>query len=116
LIQQIKQKLQNFQGLKAGTMDFVPSLKSLIDDLAEHFNKEEMADLPALDSALSSEDSKSLATSFSRVKAFLRSRSHPAAPIKPPFGTIVSFMAAPLDHLGDLFRRFPDKRVESSTK
>jgi hypothetical protein len=52
-------------------MDFVPSLKSLIDDLAEHFNKEEMVDLPAPDSALSSEDSKSLATSFSHIKAFL---------------------------------------------
>jgi hypothetical protein len=114
--QQIKQKLQIFQGLKAGTMDFVPSSESLINDLAEHLNGKEMADLPALDSALSSEDSKSLATTFRRTKAFLPSRCHPTAPINPPFGTIASFMAAPLDQLGDLLRRFPDERVEPSTK
>lgn len=114
--QQIKQKLQNFQGLKAGTMDFVPSLESLVNDLAEHLNEEEMVDLPALDSALSSEESKSLAASFCRIRAFLPSRCHPAALFKPPLGTIASFIAAPFDHLGDLLRRFPDERVEPSTR
>ncbi|PVH68107.1 hypothetical protein DL98DRAFT_507114 [Cadophora sp. DSE1049] len=114
--QAIKQKLQIFQGLKAGTMDFVPSLESLVNDLAEHLNEEEMVDLPALDGALSSEESKSLATSFCRIKAFLPSRSHPPAPIKPPLGTIASFIAAPFDHLGDLLRRFPDERVEPSAR
>jgi hypothetical protein len=51
--------------LKAGTIDFVPLLESLINDLAEHFNEDEMVDHPALDGALCTEDSKSLAKSFS---------------------------------------------------
>jgi hypothetical protein len=91
-------------------------LESLINDLAEHLNEEEMADLPALDSSLNNEDSKSLAAYFCRIKSFLPSRCHPTAPINPPFGTIASFIAAPFDQLGDLLRRYPDERVEPSTK
>jgi hypothetical protein len=75
-----------------------------------------MVDLPALDDALSSEDSKRLAESFSRIKVFAPSRCHPMAPNKPPFDAVAGLIAAPLDYLGDLLRRFPDGTAEISTK
>lgn len=82
-----------------------------MDDLAEHIKEEEEGDLPALDQVLSNEDSEKLAKSFGRTKAFVPSRSHPKAPNKPPFETVVGLMAAPIDHLGDLLRKFPDETV-----
>jgi hypothetical protein len=97
--------------LKAGTPDFIPTLKSLMDDLAQHIKEEETGDLPALESALSNEEGEKLAKSFGRTKAFVPSRSHPMAPNKPPFETVAGLLAAPLDHLGDLLRKFPDETV-----
>jgi hypothetical protein len=82
-----------------------------MEPLAEHIKEEETADFPALDGVLSSEDSEKLAKSFGRTKAFVPSRSHPNAPNKPPFETVAGLMAAPLDHLGDLLRKFPDETV-----
>lgn len=37
-------------------------------------------------------------------------RSHPSAPDKPPFETVVGLMAAPIDKLRDLFTAFPDEK------
>lgn len=56
----MKEKLNNFQSLEAGTAEFMPALKSLMDELAQCINEEEMVDLPALDKALSSEQSNNL--------------------------------------------------------
>jgi len=109
--QNVKEKLKAFQNLKAGTPAFIPALKSLMDDLAQHINEEEMEDLPALDKAISSEDGQSMAKSFGRTKAFVPTRSHPMSPNKPPFETVAGLMAAPIDHLGDLLRKFPDETV-----
>ena len=39
---------------------------------------------------------------------FVPSRSHPSAPSKPPFETAVGLLTAPIDHLADLFRSWPD--------
>jgi len=75
-------------------------------DLAQHIKEEENDDLPALESAIQTDESESLAKSFGRTKAFVPSRSHPSAPNKPPFETAIGLMAAPIDHLGDLFRSF----------
>jgi hypothetical protein len=80
-----------------------------MEDLAKHIKEEEEHDLPALDTTLSAEDSESMAKSFSRTKAFVPSRSHPSAPSKPPFETAAGLLAAPIDHLADLFRKFPDE-------
>jgi len=46
------EKLRAFKSIEVDTADFVPSLDSLIQDLAQHFNEVEMADLPALDSVI----------------------------------------------------------------
>lgn len=80
-----------------------------MDDLAQHFNEEEMADLPALENALRIEDSRILAKSFDNRKMLVPSRSHPMAPNKPPFNVIAGFMATPFDYLGDLVRKFPEE-------
>jgi hypothetical protein len=82
-----------------------------MNDLNEHISGEESSDLPALEAAMQTSDSEAMAKSFGRIKAFVPSRSHPSAPDKPPFETVVGLMTAPMDHLADLFRKFPDKTV-----
>jgi len=112
----VKEKLKVFQNLKAGTADFIPTLKSLMDDLAQHIKEEEMEDLAALDEVISTEESERMAKSFRRTKAFVPSHSHPMAPNKPPFETVAGLMAAPIDRLGDMLRKFPDETDESHSK
>ncbi|KFY09977.1 hypothetical protein V491_07862 [Pseudogymnoascus sp. VKM F-3775] len=102
--QDMKEKLKNFQSLEAGTAEFMPALKSLMDDLAQCINKEEMVDLPALDKALSSEQSNNLERSFHHIKSLAPSRSHPFALNTPLLGTVALMLAAPFDQLGDMFR------------
>lgn len=83
-------------------------LFQLMENLSEHIKEEENDDLPKLEAALSEEDSESYAKSFGRTKMFVPSRSHPSAPDKPPYETAVGLLAAPIDHLADLFRKWPD--------
>jgi hypothetical protein len=80
-----------------------------MDDLSQHIKEEEHDDLPALQSSISEADSEKMAKSFGRTKAFVPSRSHPSAPSKLPFETVVGLMTAPIDHLGDMLRKFPDE-------
>jgi hypothetical protein len=82
-----------------------------MEDLRQHIKEEEEHDLPKLESALSQEESQSLSKSFARTKAFVPSRSHPSAPNKPPFETAIGLLTAPIDHIGDLFRKFPDNTI-----
>lgn len=76
-------------------------------DLDEHIEEEEKDDLPYLELALDASDSRSMANSFERTKAFVPTRSHPWAPNRPPFETVAGLLAAPIDRLADLFRSFP---------
>ncbi|KFY38806.1 hypothetical protein V494_04200 [Pseudogymnoascus sp. VKM F-4513 (FW-928)] len=94
---QMKEKLNNFQSLEAGTVEFMLALKSLIEDLAHYINEEEMVDLPALDKALSSKHSNNLERAFHRTKS-----------------TVAWMLAAPFDQLSDLFRKFPDETFKIS--
>ena len=82
-----------------------------MDDLSQHIKEEEQDDLPALDKVTREEDAQNLAKMFNRTKAFVPSRSHPHAPSRPPFETVVGLMTAPIDHLGDMLRKFPDETV-----
>ncbi|KFY96246.1 hypothetical protein V498_02785 [Pseudogymnoascus sp. VKM F-4517 (FW-2822)] len=109
--QTVKEELKKFQNLEAGHVEFLPTIKALMTDLSQHIKEEEEEDLPTLDRELSADDSASMARSFGRTKAFVPSRSHPSAPNKPPFETVVGLMAAPIDHLADLFRKFPDDTI-----
>ncbi|KFY31911.1 hypothetical protein V493_00689 [Pseudogymnoascus sp. VKM F-4281 (FW-2241)] len=112
--QTVKEELKKFQNLKAESPEFLLTIKALMSNLSNHIKEEEEHDLPALDSKLSAEDSESMAKSFGRTKAFVPSRSHPSAPDKPPFETAVGLLAAPIDHLADLFRKFPDETAKAS--
>jgi len=94
--------------MKAGEPDFKPTLKSLWDDLRQHIKEEEQDDLPALEKAIAASASDSLANSFERTKMFVPTRSHPSAPDRPPFETAMGLLAAPMDRLMDMFRKFPD--------
>jgi len=107
--QVVKEALNKFQGMKPQDPNFIPTLDALMKDLNQHIEEEEKDDLPALESAIQNNESLSIAKSFGRTKAFVPSRSHPHAPSKPPFETVVGLMTAPIDHLGDMFRKFPDE-------
>ncbi|KAF7959339.1 hypothetical protein EAE96_000959 [Botrytis aclada] len=109
--QDVKEALYKLQKLKPSDEDLIPTLDALMKNLNEHIEGEESNDLPALESALNKNESQAIAESFGRTKAFVPSRSHPSAPSKPPFETVVGLLTAPIDHLGDLFRKFPDKTI-----
>jgi len=105
----VKELLYKFQGLKPDDADFEPTIKTLMSNLGQHIKEEEQDDLPALEKALTDDESESIAKSFSRTKMFVPTRSHPNAPDKPPFETVVGLMAAPIDRLKDMFSKFPKK-------
>ena len=105
--------LKQFQGMKAEDDKFIPTLKAIWSSLEHYIKEEEEHDLPALEQALQAagQESEQMAESFGRTKAFVPSRSHPSVGEHPPFETVMGLLTAPIDHLGDLFRNFPDKTV-----
>ncbi|KAF5646133.1 HHE domain protein [Fusarium sp. NRRL 52700] len=108
---QVKERLKVFQSLKSTDPGYVPEIKHIWNLLDKHIEEEENRDLPALEKALAAhaEDLDSLAASFERTKSFVPTRSHPSAGESPPFETVMGLMAAPIDRLADMFRKFPDK-------
>ncbi|KIR67354.1 HHE domain-containing protein [Cryptococcus bacillisporus CA1873] len=103
----VKEMLYKFQQLSPSDNQFEPTIKRLMSDLAEHIKEEETEDLVKLEQAVPTAESRSLAASFKRTKMFVPTRSHPSAPDKPPFETVAGLLAAPIDKLGDIFRKFP---------
>lgn len=79
-----------------------------MEDLSEHIKEEETDDLPKLEQALSQKNSQSYSKCFGRTKMFLPSRSHPRVHREHPFETVAELLTAPIDHLADLFRKWPD--------
>jgi len=109
--QVVKEELIHLQGINANDSNLIKSIKSIMDTLEQHIEEEETNDLPKLEKAMAEDENESLAKSFVRTKAFVPSRSHPNAPNKPPFETAIGLLTAPIDHIGDLFRKFPDEIV-----
>jgi iron-sulfur cluster repair protein YtfE (RIC family) len=109
---EVKEHLKVFQNLSSDDPDYVPKLKKIWSLLETHIDEEEKRDLPALEQALKShaQESETLASQFSKTKQFVPTRSHPSAGEHPPFETVMGLMAAPIDKLADMFRKFPDKR------
>ncbi|KAI9237757.1 MAG: HHE domain protein [Podila humilis] len=107
--QKVKEQLYIFQNLKASDPKFKPTIKALWTDLSEHIKEEEEHDLKLLEKALEEADSEELLQSFNRAKMFAPTRSHPSAPDKPPFENVAGLLAAPIDHLRDLFNKFPNQ-------
>jgi hypothetical protein len=65
-------------------------------------------DLPSLEKAIDSTNSESKAKSFARTKISVPTQSHPNAPAKPLFETVAGMLAAPIDYLNDIFKKFPE--------
>ncbi|KAF2679180.1 HHE domain-containing protein [Lentithecium fluviatile CBS 122367] len=109
----VKEFLKKFQNMSPKDLNYVPELNSLMSVLKEHIAEEEKDDLPALEMALSHGEnqgvSEKMATTFGRTKAFVPSRSHPSAGENPPFETVMGLLTAPIDHVADIFRKFPNK-------
>lgn len=103
----VKRDLNKFQNLNPESTDFLSTLNLLWKDLSAHIAEEEEHDLPLLESTLSADDSAAMVTDFKRTKMFIPTRSHPHAPDKPPFETAVGLLTAPIDHVRDMFRKFP---------
>ena len=106
----MKEELKTFQKMNPSDAQFLPTIQALMNDLSRHIEEEETSDLVKLEDALDEEDSQSLAKSFGRTKMFVPSRSHPSAPDKPPLETAVGLLTAPIDHLADLLRKWPDTK------
>lgn len=112
----LKVLLKEFQNLNAADDAFIPKLEEIWTELTHHIEDEESKDLPDLERALDSRpirgssdgSSEALARKFERTKAFVPSRSHPAAGENPYFESAVGMLAAPIDRIADLFRKFPD--------
>jgi len=105
----VKDKLYTFQKLYAADPEFMPTIDSLWQSLAQHIAEEERDDLPSLEKAIDESESSNLATSFARTKHFVPTQSHPSAPNRPPYETAAGLLATPIDKLMDLFKRFPDE-------
>ncbi|CAN9423671.1 unnamed protein product [Alternaria sp. RS040] len=112
---EVKILLKEFQNMDPASSTYIPKLKEIWSLLERHIAEEEKDDLPALEQALSSEknrgNSQSLAKNFARTKAFVPSRSHPSAGENPYFEGPMGMLAAPIDHIADIFRKFPDGTI-----
>lgn len=109
----VKELLKEFQNMKPKEPEYIPKIKEIWTMLIEHIKEEEEHDLPALEAALRTSvgDSEKMAKSFGRTKAFVPSRSHPSAGENPPFETVMGLLTAPIDHITDIFRKFPNKTI-----
>lgn len=87
--------------------EFNPTLAALWKHLKQHMEQEEQKDMVAIENSLSPLESEHLARTFERTKMLTPTHSHPGAPDRPPFDTAAGLMAAPLDRIRDLFRKFP---------
>jgi len=109
----VKELLKQFQNMKPRQDEYVPKLKELWGVLSAHIEEEENSDLPALESALKAAtgESENMAKKFGRTKAFVPSRSHPSAGENPYFESAMGMLAAPIDHIADIFRKFPEEKT-----
>ncbi|KAK6837851.1 hypothetical protein PG987_006132 [Apiospora arundinis] len=107
----VKELLKEYQNLRADDHNHVNKIKELWQALSQHIKEEEEKDLPELEQAiLNAEgegDSEKLAKTFQRTKYFVPTRSHPSAGENPAFESVMGLMAAPMDKLADIFRKFP---------
>ncbi|GAB1315974.1 HHE domain-containing protein [Madurella fahalii] len=106
----VKELLKEFQNMKPQQAEYVPKLKELWTVLSAHIEEEEKNDMPALETALqqAAGQSESMAKKFGLTKAFVPSRSHPSAGENPYFESAMGMLAAPIDHIADIFRKFPE--------
>ncbi|CAG7969654.1 unnamed protein product [Penicillium salamii] len=104
----IKEMLDVFQDLNCSDARFLPTITVLMDGLTQHM-REETVELVNLESYLALEESEQLAESLRSTKIFVPSQSHPEIR-QPPYETAAGLLTAPLDHLQDLFKKWPEDK------
>ncbi|KAF2196342.1 HHE domain protein [Delitschia confertaspora ATCC 74209] len=104
---EVKVSLAKVQDMDVTSADFDPELDKLMKSLENHIKEEEEHDLPALEEKLSIEASDDLSGKFERTKMFVPTKSHPTAPDKPPYETVVGMLTTPIDLMRDMFKKFP---------
>jgi len=107
--QTVNELLHKIVKLKVSDHEFDPTLDQLMTNLSQHIKEEEKDDLPALENAMGAADSANLEKNFRRTKMFVPTEPHPSVSRKPPFETVAGILAAPIDHIKDLFKKFPEE-------
>ncbi|CAG7946533.1 unnamed protein product [Penicillium nalgiovense] len=105
----LKEQLYVFQDLNSSDPRFIPTITMMMEGLARHMQDEETNDLVILEESLTSDESEKLAESLGRTKMFVPSRSHSYDLGNPHYETVADLLTAPLDHLRDLFRKWPEE-------
>ncbi|KAI0795074.1 hypothetical protein C8Q75DRAFT_712265 [Abortiporus biennis] len=103
----VKEDLHKLEYLTPGSEQYDKLVTNMMSSLHHHNDDEEIKDLPLLESVIGEEASRQAAAGFKTTKKFVPTRTHPDAPNKPPYETLVGFMAAPIDKLKDVFAAFP---------
>ncbi|KAF5354246.1 hypothetical protein D9756_006998 [Leucocoprinus leucothites] len=114
--QYVKERLYELEGLTPGTEEHALKMQDIVDHLKPHNESEENEDLPLLEAAIGSDESKRAAQSFKNTKKFVPTRAHPGAPNQPPYETLAGFLQAPIDKLKDYFSTFPSAEEKQEAK
>ncbi|CAG8254398.1 unnamed protein product [Penicillium nalgiovense] len=105
----LKEQLYVFQDLNSSDPRFIPTITMMMEGLARHMQDEETNYLVILEESLTFDESEKLAESLGRTKMFVPSRSHSYDLGNPHYETVADLLTAPLDHLRDLFRKWPEE-------
>lgn len=136
--QTAKEDLALLETLVPGTGEYDETIERVMRHLREHNDSEEREDLPLLEPEIGEEGSREAAETFRRTKKFVptrwvafvlaiwkggivdvdsaRCRTHPWAPNKPPYETLVGFLTMPIDKLKDHFAKFPTAEMKEEAK
>jgi hypothetical protein len=96
-----EETMKQLEGMSAGNVDFLATVRKLAGQIREHAGKEEAELLPALGGVMSQEERLQLGTDIEQTKAKAPTRPHPAAPDRPPMNKVLGPGVALVDRLRD---------------
>ncbi|KAK2624534.1 hypothetical protein QTJ16_006484 [Diplocarpon rosae] len=110
--QAVKEDLHKLQSMSPTDPAFSHLLEQLMHDLHTHIAHEKDVDMPALEGAISEEESARIARSFVRTKQIVPTKPHPDAPTGSPLQEgLAGLLAAPIDKLRTLMESFPEEET-----
>jgi len=108
---EIKDDLYTFQNEAPSSSTFRSTLDGLMEKLRAHMNELEGHDIAVLEGKIEPRESEKMVMQLKRTSLFTPTRSHPgrrmSGPDRPPFESVFQLLTAPVDHLSDVFRKFP---------
>jgi len=106
---EVQKKLQyKLERMKVEDPEYATVFAQLQKDLSEHIVEEE-ATIDELEAVIPKDENTEITHSISQTKHFVPTRAHPGTHQAPPFETVEGLLLAPIDHLKDLFTKFPTK-------